>query len=206
MSVAAAMSTVTEYVNVYVLLKALLNNQRKPMNRTGTYIDGKYVSQGCVNCSFWSEHKRQGTCSQKVKTSDGILVNQVTPERYVCSLHEDDDIKNMQQKYGIQDERVPRKYTKGNDVNVETKQLPYVGADKSKTIQTINSLYPNLDSDLLLLIESTYANIADELTTVLQYVTSNAMTAKKLLVILAKLNGLSDLSQSIKDYKGPTNV
>ena len=62
-------------------------------NRIGASIDGKYISQGCQNCKFWAEHKREGTCSQKIKTTDNILLNQIVSCDYVCSLHEDDDIK-----------------------------------------------------------------------------------------------------------------
>lgn len=62
--------------------------------RVGSYIDGKYVSQGCGNCKFWTEHKPRGTCSQLVQTTEGLFVNRVTFNDSVCDLHEDDDIKS----------------------------------------------------------------------------------------------------------------
>ena len=62
-------------------------------NRNGTYTDGRYVSQGCSNCKFWAEQRREGVCSQKIKTTDGVLVKRVTFHDEVCSQHEDDDIK-----------------------------------------------------------------------------------------------------------------
>jgi len=62
-------------------------------SRLGSNIDGKYVSQGCSNCKFWTEHKREGTCSQKIKTEEGLFLCQIVPYDYVCSTHEDDDVK-----------------------------------------------------------------------------------------------------------------
>lgn len=59
----------------------------------GSYIDGKYVSQGCANCVFWTENRREGVCSQKVKTTDGLFIKRITFHNDVCSAHEEDDCK-----------------------------------------------------------------------------------------------------------------
>lgn len=57
-------------------------------------VGGKHLVQSCENCLFWTKHKPEGTCSQKVKTSDNLLVNRVTFADDICNSHSDDNIKS----------------------------------------------------------------------------------------------------------------
>jgi len=46
------------------------------------------IDEECSSCSFWNAHKREGTCSQKVKLDMGKFDNQITLECYGCNVWE----------------------------------------------------------------------------------------------------------------------
>ncbi len=53
----------------------------------------------CSSCEFWTEHKREGTCTQKVKLSKGRLSNQITFEDYGCTTYQKEGTVEYKNKF-----------------------------------------------------------------------------------------------------------
>ena len=45
----------------------------------------------CSSCQFWEPSVREGICTQKIKTIEGKLDNQISKEHYGCNIWERKD-------------------------------------------------------------------------------------------------------------------
>ncbi len=46
------------------------------------------IDEECSSCQYWEAFPREGICTQKIKTLEGKLDNQISKEDYGCNIWE----------------------------------------------------------------------------------------------------------------------
>ena len=44
------------------------------------------IDEECSSCEYWESFEREGICTQKIKTVEGKLDNQISKENYGCNV------------------------------------------------------------------------------------------------------------------------